>query len=244
MAYLQAENAYAEAVMKPTEGLQKKLYDEMLSHIKQTDVNVPYRQGDYFYYSRTEEGKQYPIFARKKGSVEAAEEIVLDVNKLAEGQKFMSVGAYQPSEDGNLLAYSTDNIGYRQYVLHVKDLRTGQELPDRAEKTGSINWAADNKTIFYTVENPAKRQWRLYRHALGDPAANDALVYEEKDDLYDLYANRSAAAIGFSSPRRARRNRKCGPSPRTIPLPLRGSSFRARPITSTSSTSAATASTF
>jgi oligopeptidase B len=191
VAYLQAENTYAEAVMKPTEGLQKKLYDEMLSHIKQTDVNVPYRQGDYLYYSRTEEGKQYPIFARKKGSVEAAEEIVLDVNKLAEGQKFMSVGAYQPSEDGNLLAYSTDNTGYRQYVLHVKDLRTGQDLPDRAEKTGSINWAADNKTIFYTVENPAKRQWRLYRHALGDPSASDALVYEEKDDLYDLSANRS-----------------------------------------------------
>src|SRR3989442_2473211 len=191
VAYLQAENTYAEAVMKQTEGLQKKLYDEMLSHIKQTDVNVPYRQGDYFYYSRTEEGKQYPIFARKKGSVEAAEEIVLDVNKLAEGQKFMSVGAYQPSEDGNLLAYSTDHTGSRQFVLHVKDLRTGQDLPDRAEKTGSINWAADNKTIFYTVENPAKRQWRLYRHALGDPSANDALVYEEKDDLYDLYASRS-----------------------------------------------------
>jgi oligopeptidase B len=191
MAYLQAENTYAEAVMKPTEGLQKKLYDEMLSHIKQTDVNVPYRKGGYFYYSRTEEGKQYPIFARKKGSVEAAEEIVLDVNKLAEGQKFMSVAAYQPSDDGNLLAYSTDNIGYRQYVLHVKDLRTGQDLPDRAEKTGSVNWAADNKTIFYTVENPAKRQWRLYRHALGDPSASDALVYEEKDDLYDLYASRS-----------------------------------------------------
>ena len=190
VAYLQAENTYAEAVMKPTEGLQKKLYDEMLSHIKQTDVNVPYRKGDYFYYSRTEEGKQYPIFARKKGSVESAEEIVLDVNKLAEGQKFMSVAAYQPSDDGNLLAYSTDNIGYRQYVLHVKDLRTGQDLPDRAEKTGSVNWAADNKTIFYTVENPAKRQWRLYRHALGSSSA-DTLVYEEKDAMFTLGVDRS-----------------------------------------------------
>jgi len=189
IAYLESENAYAEAVMKPTAELQKKLYDEMLGHIKQTDVNVPYRKGDYFYYTRTEEGKQYPIYARKKGSVDAPEEITIDVNKLAEGQKFMSVGRYEISDDGNLLAYSTDNVGYRQYVLHVKDLRTGQDLPDRAEKTGTVMWAADNKTIFYTVENPAKRQWRLYRHTLG--GSDDALVYEEKDDLYDLFADRS-----------------------------------------------------
>ncbi len=189
IAYLEAENAYAEEVMKPTAELQKKLYDEILSHIKQTDTNVPYRKGNYFYYTRTEEGKQYPIFARKKGSLDAPEEITIDVNKLAEGQKFMNVGRYEVSDDGNLLAYSTDNVGYRQYVLHVKDLRTGEDLPDRAEKTGSILWASDNKTIFYTVENPAKRQWRLYRHPLG--SSDDALVYEEKDDLYDLYADRS-----------------------------------------------------
>ena len=189
IAYLGAENAYTEAVMKPTADLQTRLYDEMLGHIKQTDSNVPYRKGDYFYYSRTEQGKQYPIYARKKGSIDAPEEITLDVNRMAEGQKFMSVGRYEVSDDGNLLAYSTDNVGYRQYVLHVKDLRTGEDLPDRAEKTGSILWAADNKTIFYTVENPAKRQWRLYRHTLGN--SDDGLVYEEKDELYDLYADRS-----------------------------------------------------
>jgi len=189
IAYLESENAYTEAFMKPTEGLQKKLYDEMLGHIKQTDTNVPYRKGDYFYYTRTVEGKQYPIFARKKGSLDAPEEITIDVNKLAEGQKFMSVGRYEVSDDGNLLAYSTDNVGYRQYVLHVKDLRTGEDLADRAEKTGTVLWAADNKTVFYTVENPAKRQWRLYRHTLG--GADDALVYEEKDDLYDLFGDRS-----------------------------------------------------
>jgi len=189
IAYLESENAYTEEVMKPTADLQKKLYDEMLGHIKQTDSNVPYRKGDYFYYTRTEEGKQYPIFARKKGSLDAPEEITIDVNKLAEGQKFMNVGRYEVSDDGNLLAYSTDNTGYRQYVLHIKDLRTGEDLPDRAEKTGTILWAADNKTIFYTVENPAKRQWRMYRHTLG--SSDDALVYEEKDDLYDVYADRS-----------------------------------------------------
>jgi oligopeptidase B len=189
IAYLESENAYTEGFMKPTEGLQKKLYEEMLGHIKQTDTNVPYRKGDYFYYTRTVEGKQYPIYARKKGSIDAPEEITIDVNKLAERQKFMSVGRYEVSDDGNLLAYSTDNVGYRQYVLHVKDLRTGENLPDTAQKVGTVLWAADNKTIFYTVENPAKRQWRLYRHTLG--GADDPLVYEEKDELYDLYGDRS-----------------------------------------------------
>lgn len=189
IAYLESENAFTDAFMKPTEGLQQKLYEEILGHIKQTDAQVPYRKGDYFYYTRTVEGKQYPIYARKKGSLDAPEEITIDVNKLAEGQKFMSVGRYEVSDDGNLLAYSTDNTGYRQYALHVKDLRTGQDLPDRAEKTGTVLWAADNKTIFYTVENPAKRQWRVYRHVLG--SADDALIYEERDDLYDVYGDRS-----------------------------------------------------
>src|SRR6476469_1004245 len=133
MAHLQAEDAYAQTLMKPTEALQEKLYKEMLSHIKQTDTNVPYRQGNYFYYTRTEEGKQYPIFCRKKGSLDAAEEIVIDVNELAKGQKFMSVGLFLPSDDGNLLAYSTDNTGYRQYVVQIKDLRTGQLFPERIE---------------------------------------------------------------------------------------------------------------
>ena len=124
------------SVMKPTAALQEKLYNEMLSHIKQTDTNVPYRWGNYFYYTRTVEGKQYPIYCRKKGSLEAPEEIVLDQNELAKGQKFMSVGAFVPSDDGNLLAYSTDNTGYRQYTLQIKDLRTGELLSgkDRARQ--------------------------------------------------------------------------------------------------------------
>src|ERR1051326_2640337 len=120
MAHLQAEDAYAVAAMKHTEALQQKLYNEMLSHIKQTDPNVPFRWGNYFYYSRTEEGKQYPIFCRKKGSLDAAEEVILDQNELARGQKFMSVDTFVPSDDGNLLAYTTDNTGYRQYTLQVK----------------------------------------------------------------------------------------------------------------------------
>src|SRR5215212_7860489 len=112
LAHLQTENAYAESLMKPTAPLQEKLYNEMLSHIKQTDSSVPYRSGNYFYYTRTEEGKQYGIYCRKKGSVDAPEEIVLDQNELAKGQKFMSIGFFVPSNQGNLLAYSTDNTGY------------------------------------------------------------------------------------------------------------------------------------
>jgi oligopeptidase B len=189
--YLEAENAYADSVMKPAEGLQKKLYDEMVSHIKETDLDVPYKQDDYYYYSRWETGKQYRIFARKKGSLEAPEQITVDVNELAKGEKFMALQAYEVSDDGNLLAYSTDNNGFRQYRLHVRDLRTGKDLPDTAEKTGSVVWAADNKTLFYTVEDPAKRQYRLYRHKLGTDSKSDELVYEEKDERFDLSAGKS-----------------------------------------------------
>jgi oligopeptidase B len=185
-AYLQAENAYTDGVMKPTEGLQKKLYDEMLSRIKETDVEVPYKEGNYFYYTRTEAGKQYSIYCRKKGSLEAPEELLLDVNELAKGQKFMSVRVFAVSDDGNLLAYTTDNTGFRQYVLALKDLRTGKLLPDHAERVGSVVWANDNKTIFYTVEDfTSKRQFQLYRHTAGTDGS-DKLIYEEKDERFNV----------------------------------------------------------
>lgn len=190
MTHLQAENAYAEEVMKPTAGLQEKLYKEMLSHIKQTDENVPYRQGNYFYYTRTVEGKQYPIFCRKKGSTDAPEEIVLEVNEMAKGQKFMSIGEFSPTDDGNLLMYSTDNTGYRQYTLRVKDLRTGQDLSENIERVNYAAWATDNKTIFYVTEDAVtKRSDKFFRHVLGTDKYD--LVYEEKDELFDLYTFRS-----------------------------------------------------
>ncbi len=190
MSHLKAEEAYTDTVMKPTAPLQEKLYNEMLSHIKQTDTNVPYRYGNYFYYSRTVEGKQYPIFCRRKGSTEAAEEILLDVNELAKGQQFMSVGDFIPSDDGNLLAYSTDNTGYRQYLLQIKDLRTGQLLSERIERVTSVVWANDNKTIFYVTEDPVtKRSDKFFRHALG--TEKNVLVYDEKDELFDIGVNRS-----------------------------------------------------
>ena len=196
MSHLQAEDAYTETVMKPTAALQEKLYNEMLSHIKQTDRTVPYRSGNYFYYTRTEEGKQYPIYCRKKGSPEAPEEIVLDQNELAKGQKFMSVNTFLPSDDGNLLAYSTDNTGYRQYVLQIKDLRTGQLFPERIERVTSFAWANDNKTFFYVTEDAVtKRSDKFFRHVLGTDKM--VLVYDEKDELFDIstYRTRDNAVI-------------------------------------------------
>jgi oligopeptidase B len=188
ISYLESENAYAETMTQPLESFRTKLYDEMLSRIKQTDVNVPYRKRGWLYYSRTEQGKQYPIYARKK-TLDGAEEIILDVNKLAEGKKYMSVAALEPSDDGNLLLYSTDDTGYREYTVHVKDLRTGALLPDTALRTYDAFWAPDNKTYFYTVQNAAKRPHRVYRHTLG--STDDVLIYEETDELYDLSAERT-----------------------------------------------------
>jgi oligopeptidase B len=189
-AYLEAENAYTDAVMKPTEPLQAALYKEMLGHIKETDLSVPYREGGYLYYSRTEEGQQYSIYCRKKGNLDAPEEVTVDLNELAKGLKFMALGAYTVSDDGSLLAYSTDNTGFREYTLHVKDLRTGDLRPETAEKVGSVVWANDGQTLFYTIDDPAKRPYRLYRLRLGSPLPGD-LVYEEKDELFRIGAGRS-----------------------------------------------------
>ncbi|MFY9570592.1 MAG: oligopeptidase B, partial [Blastocatellia bacterium] len=188
--YLEAENAYTEDVMKPTKEFQEALYKEILGHIKQTDLSVPSRIGDYFYYSRTEEGKQYPYQCRKQGSMNTSEEILLDLNKLAEGHSFLGLGGFRVSDDGNLLAYSTDTTGYRQYTLHVKDLRTGKTLSESIERTGSVVWANDNKTLFYTTEDAvSKRSDKFWRHVVGSDK-ND-LLYEEKDELFDVGAGRS-----------------------------------------------------
>jgi oligopeptidase B len=192
IAFLEQENAYTRAVMKPTEDLQAKLYDEMLSHIKETDISVPFRDKDYFYYSRTEQGAQYPIYCRKHGSLEAEEEVILDMNQLAIGESFMALGALTVSDDGHLLAYSTDTTGFRQYSLHIKDLRTGEVLPDQAQRVGSVVWAADNRTLFYTVEDEeTKRQFQLYRHVVSEPQDKDALVYEEADERFNVGAGRT-----------------------------------------------------
>jgi oligopeptidase B len=192
IALLEQENAYTRAVMKPTEELQAALYKEMISHIKETDVSVPFRDGAYFYYSRTEQGAQYPIYCRKHGSLEASEEIMLDMNQLAVGESFMALGALTVSDDGNLLAYTTDTTGFRQYTLHIKDLRTGEVLADQAQRVGSVVWTADNRTIFYSVEDEeTKRQHQVFRHVLGRPQSEDALVYEEVDERFNIGVGRT-----------------------------------------------------
>jgi len=198
--YLEAENAYCDAMMAPTLGFQDALYKEMLARIQETDVEVPYRRGDYYYYTRTEEGKQYGFRCRKKGSLEAPEEVTLDLNAMAVGHDFMSVDEYTVSDDGNLLAFSTDSTGFRQYSLNIKDLRTGKILPDHAERVTAIAWAADNKTLLYAQEDPETKRWyRIYRHVLGTD--QHELLYEEKDEQYDVwvYRTRSGAYLAMVS---------------------------------------------
>src|SRR5271169_3469454 len=191
-ALLEAENAYAEYVMKPTEERQKELYDEIISHTKESDDTVPYLQDGYYYNTRTLKGKQYFELCRKKGSLDASEQVILDLNEMADGEKFTALGQWAVSGDGNLLANTTDNVGFRQYHLHVRDLRTMRDLPDTTERVVSIAWAADNHTLFYTVEDEVqKRSYRLYRHALGTDAKGDPLVYEEKDERFGISVQRT-----------------------------------------------------
>ncbi|MFC5862987.1 S9 family peptidase [Acidicapsa dinghuensis] len=204
-AYLDAENAYAESVMVPLAGLREQLYEEMLNHIKQTDESVPYRDGKWWYYSRTIEGLQYGIHCRRAdvaGATEqtiaelSPEQVILDGNALAEGHAFMAIGATDVTDDGRWLAYSVDHTGFRQYTLHIKDLETGEVLPSVVERVGSVVWAADSldgeRSLFYTVEDEEqKRQYQLWRHVLGTDHNADVLVLEEPDERFNLGAGRT-----------------------------------------------------
>ena len=204
-AYLEAENAYAEAVMAPLASLREELYQEMLSHIKQTDVSVPYRDGAFWYHTRTEEGLQYAIHCRKPGDAtgpnpDAPEEVLLDGNEMAKGHAFFALGATDVTDDGRLLAYTTDTTGFRQYTLHIKDLTTGEILPGEVERVGSVVWAADPRaarpatprTLFYSVEDEQqKRQFQIWRHALGTPHSEDALVYQDDDERFNVAVGRT-----------------------------------------------------
>jgi oligopeptidase B len=189
--YLKAENAYTDAILKPTEPFQEKLYQEMLGRILQTDLSVPYRLRGYFYFTRTEEGKQYPSYCRRRDREGAPEELLLNLNVLAEGHSFFSVESFEVTEDNHLLAYSTDTTGFRQYVLQVKDLLSGITFPERFERVTSVAWASDNRTLFYTVEDETtKRSHRLYRHVLGS-AETDPLLYDETDERFRIGVERT-----------------------------------------------------
>jgi oligopeptidase B len=189
ISYLEAENAYTAAMTKDIQPFADALYKEMLGRIKQTDLSVPVRRGDYYYYSRTEEGKQYPLQCRRRGQG-GMEELLLDLNQLAQGHTFLSLGAFVLSDDQNFLAYTVDETGYRQYRLRVKNLRSGETLPDTAERVTSVEWAGDNKTLFMTTEDAVtKRSNQLWRHAIGD--AKLVPLYEEKDELYSIGCDRT-----------------------------------------------------
>ena len=190
VAYLEAENRYTEQVMKPTEPLQASLYTEMLGRIQQTDSTVPLKRDDYYLYMRTVEGKQYPYYCRKRAAsaellASAPEEMLLDVNALAEGRKYCRVGNFAVSPNHRLLAYSVDFDGDETYTIRVKDLVTGQHLPDEIPNTYySLEWAEDNATFFYTVLDDALRPYKVFRHRLG--VAEDALAYHEPDERFTL----------------------------------------------------------
>ncbi len=185
--YLEAENRYTEAVMQHTANFQEQLYQELLARIKETDLSVPEKLGDYSYYTRTEEGKQYPIYCRKKGGLEAEEEVLLDQNALAQDHEYLEIGIFKISPNHQLLAYSTDTTGGESYTLYIKDLNTGQLLEDQIPDTYySVEWANDNQTLFYTTLDAAKRPYKLYRHQLGSTPATDALIYHETDESFFL----------------------------------------------------------
>ena len=198
IGYLEAENAYTANAMSDTEALQTKLYGEMLSHIKETDESVPYFYRGWWYSTRTVEGSQYAIHCRREAAESGRyddskpEIILLDVNRLAEGHAFMSLGGMAISPDGWLLAYSTDSTGFRQYALHLRDLRTGEDKADTAERVGSMTWSANGRMLFYTTEDDrTKRQDKLWRHTLGEARESDLLVYEESDERFNLGVGRT-----------------------------------------------------
>jgi oligopeptidase B len=186
LEYLGAENAYTEAVMAHTTELQETLFQEIKGRIKQTDMSVPFKIDDYFYYTRFEEGKEYPIHCRKKGSLDATEELLLDVNVMAQGHEFFAVARHRVSSGQNLLAYPVDAVGRRIYTICFKDLDTGEQLQDVIpDVTENIAWAEDNKTLFYTKQDPTTLRWhQVYRHVLGTEPEQDQLVYEESDDTF------------------------------------------------------------
>jgi oligopeptidase B len=192
--YLKAENAYREAVMKHTEELQDKLYNEIIGRIKKTDMSVPYLDNGYYYYSRFEEGDNYPVHARKKGSLEAEEEVMLDVQEMSKGHSFYSVAGLSVSQNNDYLAYGVDTVSRRKYTIHIKDLSTGETLEDAIPNTtGRAVWANDNKTLFYTKKDDTLRSFKIFRHVMGTDASQDVEIFHEKDTTFSttIYKTKS-----------------------------------------------------
>jgi oligopeptidase B len=188
VAYLNAENTYLDSMMSHTKTFQDSLYKEMIGRIKQTDMSVPYKYNGYFYITRFEEGKEYAVKSRKKGSLDAPEEIMIDENERAKDKKYYAASGYNISPDNKILAFGEDLISRRQYTLKFKDLATGQFLKDEIPNTeGGVTWANDNKTMFYSVKDEALRSYKIFKHILGTPASKDQEVYHEKDETFSTF---------------------------------------------------------
>ncbi len=188
IAYLQAENAYTDAVMKPASALREALYREMVGRVQQTDMSVPYFQNGYWYYTRFEKGKDYPVYCRKKKSLRGGEQVMLDGNRMAAGEKYFNIGSFAVSPDNATLAYSVDTVSRRQYRIRFRSLKTGREYAEEIQMTsGGMAWANDSRTVFYTRIDPETlRSFKVCRHALGTPAAGDAAAFEEKDETFEV----------------------------------------------------------
>lgn len=205
IAYLKAENAYREGVMKGSDNLQESLFQEIIGRIKQTDESVPYKENGYYYYVRHEEGKEYPIFCRKKESLEAEEEIIANVNEMAEGHTYYDLGGVSISPDNRYAVMGIDTVSRRKYTLMIKDLETGKMLDDMIPMTtGASSWASDNRTIFYTMKDEETlRSKAIFRHTMGTDASGDVQVFEEKDETFSTYVYKSKSneymIIGSSS---------------------------------------------
>jgi oligopeptidase B len=191
-AYLEAENAYAEAVMASTSDLQERLYAEIVARIQETDLSVPVRHGPFRYYSRSVEGLQYPIYCRHPEEDTPAEQVLLDQNALAAGHEYCAIGGLETSPDHTLMAWSLDTEGDEEYVLRVRDLTTGEDRPEAIPRTSyGLAWANDNRTVFYTVLDDAQRPWQVWRHALGTDPSTDVLVHQEDDDRFFATVSRT-----------------------------------------------------
>ncbi|MBR4155327.1 MAG: S9 family peptidase [Bacteroidales bacterium] len=190
--YLEQENRYQETMMKDTEDLQKQIYDEIVGRIKQDDVSYPIKRNGYYYYSRYEEGQEYPVYCRRKDNMENPEEILLDGNKMAEGHHYFDLGAYSISPDNKLIAYSVDTVSRRQYHIFIKEIETGKMFSEDIENTtGNMVWANDNETLFYSRKDESLRSCKVMRHKLNDDAENDKLVYFEDDTAYSCYVGKT-----------------------------------------------------
>ncbi|NEM98124.1 S9 family peptidase [Pontibacter burrus] len=186
--YLNAENAYTKQMLAHTEELQEKLYNEIVGRIKQNDESVPFKDNGYWYYTRFEAGMEYPIYARKKGTLQAPEEVMVDANERAQGLNYYAAAGMNVSPNNQLLAFAEDTVSRRKYTIRFKDLKTGKLLPDHIPNTtGGAVWANDNKTVYYTMKDPALRSFKIFKHTLGTPSSQDKEVYHEADETFSTF---------------------------------------------------------